>query len=222
MNSDASDLDSLLETYSARFAWGAVGIGMLRRLDSDDWDAVVVGNDLQPLVFWGEASRFKDSETVLNETGHMLHVLISTPPGVSPSGILSVPASKEGLPLGRLVMVVTADGETEVERPRDAKSGPAAARDFGPEMLEGLFAKHAKSSARGYAMAELDAEDGDKASVLLNWDDRPLLFWVDMPEPNARRELMVAVDVDGFVADAVAPSLRPMHGAEALRRLLAK
>jgi hypothetical protein len=208
-------LDTALQ-HAARDTFGNIGLAHLRRLDSDRWDTLVVGEDRKPLVFWASGQVMPAEKSIRNENGATLVGVVSTPPGVQPSGLIAVPVDANGSPQVTLVSVVSSEGITEVE------AGPAKDKPpepWGPSMLRSLLQAAAAQTNEGYQVARVDSSDGGNLPVLLDWDGRPLLFWIDTPE--GERQLSVAAVLrqrEGIIALAVDEILRPVLSEEALAR----
>ena len=208
-------IDALLE-HAGRFSNGAVAIGHLQRDDEDAWDFVVVGEDLQPLVFWGETN-IPGEGSVKREDGATLQVLASTPPGVQPSHLVPVPAKESGSPIGRIAAAVTPDGmETRIGEPIGAGQEPAT----GLEVLRSLYTQSVFQRKGMEAVADVDTADGGKLEVTLDWDQRPLLFWLSLPSDPEKLELMtLARSSEGDVVVSVDSEMRPLYSAEKLEQM---
>ena len=205
-------LEAILKD-AKRDRYGNVAIAHLRRQDEDAWDALVVAEDSQPLVFWATGDRPDIEDVVVREDGAFLMVVVSTPPGVRPAGLITTPANAWGSPLASLVSLVSPEGITMVSPPRE--SSPAAPPPpVGTDMLRSLLDKAAAHESGGFRVTELETADGGFATVLLDWDGRPLMFWVEMPRKNART-LMTAIilpgEEGGIVAMAVDAALQPLY-----------
>jgi hypothetical protein len=206
-------------THAKKDRFGNIVIAHLRREREDTWDALVVAeNGLLPLVFWAPSALHAE-DAIRDDEGNVLHVIQSTPPGVTPSGLVPSPADANSSPTGTLISIVTSEGHTSIRPPHEEPLPPP---DFGPTMLRSLFENVAHRKGTEYAIADLETAAGGTIPVLLDWDGRPILFWVDMPKEQSERTLMTAVATDkGFVAMAVDDELRPLHSKEWLTEHLA-
>lgn len=217
----SEQLDLVLAN-AKRFSGGALVIAQLQRSDEDAWDALVVGADMQPLTFWAEdAQGIEDAHT--REDGAVLMVVMSTPPGIEPSGLLSVPAVSTGSPAVRLVAIVNEDGTVVIGSPGD--DGPRKPPPpFGPYMISSLLEQSAlrTDDDQGFMLGETEAAGGGKASILADWDKRPMLLWIAMD--SGERELMVVTGLPegGFVCQAVDSDLHPLYSSETLAQRLQK
>jgi hypothetical protein len=209
-----SDFDPLLE-HAKRDPTGAVAIAHLQRQDEDYWDALVVGQDGRPLVFLGEPRGMAGE--VVREDGAVLMALVSTPPGVSPSGLMATPVNEWGSPLGKIISVVTEGMSTQVEPPGgDPRPLPAQ----GEDRLKSLLEQVAFRNEDGYLLASLEASGGGEVSVVVDWDRRPLMVWLDLPDAG-RSLTMVTLPPDnsGLVCQVLDDDLRPPHSGAALLAL---
>lgn len=198
--------------HAKRDPHGHVAVAHLRRQDKDVWDAIVVAEDAQPLVFWAHGEQPDMKDLVIREDGSVMMVVISTPPGVQPAGLLVVPANAWGSPLATLVSVVSQEGLTMVSSAGDTES--ASPPPMGRDMLISLLDHAAARNEGGYAVTELETADGGTATVLLDWDGRPVMFWLEVPGDESPRTLMTAMaspDGDGLIAMAVDGDLRPLY-----------
>jgi hypothetical protein len=209
----SDSLDAVL-VHALRDRSGRPAIAALRRYDEDFWDWLVVGKDRQPLVFWQVNGTAQMQGIVRSEDGgSMLMVLNSTPPGVEPAGIAAVPASERRSPLAKMITIVTEDGETMISPPNHTVGPPPA---VGPRMLDSLFDQFAYREKQQFLVQEVDTADDKRAGILLDWDKRPLLFWLTMPgKPESTYELFTAVAAsNGISAVAVDGLLRPIRAIE--------
>src|SRR4051812_1577733 len=177
----SDELDAVLQ-HAARHVDGAVAVGHLRREREDAWDAIVVGQDGQPLVFWGlgeDLMKFAGKDAITNADGGVLMVVAATPPGVRPAGLISVPASRSGSPLAHLVTIVSTKGMTMIPKPAGEGEPPSG---LSPDMLRSLVRQTAAISPKGTANRTVEAQDGGTIDIVLDWEYRPLLFWVLLPE----------------------------------------
>jgi hypothetical protein len=218
-NPTSGELDPVLEN-AKRFSGGDLAIAQLQRPDEDAWDALVVGADMQPLTFWAQSGEeFADAH--VREDGAILMVVMSTPPGIEPAGLLSVPAISSGSPTMRMNAIVNQDGAVVIGNAGD-DTPPKPPPPFGPDMIASLVEQAAlrTKDSKGYVLGEMDAADGGKAMVLADWDKRPMLLWLEMEA--GKRELMAVTGLPagGFVCQAVDPSLQPLHSSEALAETL--
>ena len=209
----SDSLDAVL-AHALRDKLGRPTIAALRRHDEDFWDWLVVGKDRQPLVFWQADGSIQMQGIVRSEDGSsVLMVLNSTPPGVEPAGIAAVPASERRSALTKMISVVTQDGETMVSSPNHIEGPPPP---VGPRMLDSLFDQFAYREREQFMIGEVDTADDKRAKILLDWDQRPLLFWLTMPgKPEGIYELFTAVAAsNGIFAVAVDELLRPVRAIE--------
>lgn len=213
-------LDLILEG-AKRFNGGSIVIAHLQRPDEDAWDALVVSSEMQPLTFWAQGDQeFKDA--YVREDGAVLMVVMSTPPGIEPSGLLSVPAASTGSPVVNLEAVVTEDGTVVIGTPGDdaPKKPPPP---FGPDMIASLLAQAAmRDDEERYMLFDMDAADGGKAAILADWDKRPMFLWVEMEPGNRELMAVTGLPAGGFVCQTIDSDLRPLHSSEALEELLEK
>jgi hypothetical protein len=189
----------------------------LRRRDEDYWDRLVVAEDGQPLTFRGPPSGMSE-EVVLNDNS-VLMVLACTPAGVSPEGHLAVPADDSGSPLGKIIVVVNPDGITEVEPPNQEVAKPPPP---GRDSFAALLNRAAMRQGNDFRVTNLEAQDGGTTTVLLAWDQRPLLLWFEQPSDGARALMCLATHSEGIVAEVVDSALRPLHSNEGLAQLLSR
>jgi hypothetical protein len=219
------DLDPILEAHAKKDR-NAIVLAHLRRRDRDRWDTLVVGNDLMPLAFWSSGKGAPESsEIVRDEEGNVLMVILATPPGVEPAGLVAMPATEHGSPFGTLEAIVSADGYTPLAE-ADEEPPPPPSSELEPDMLRSLLATAAQQRSEGeYVVAEVPSADGGTVRVLLDWNGRPLLFWTDMPGDPPRRELMAVValeEAEGLLGVTVDEELRPLHSDAELTRLMEK
>lgn len=213
-------LDPILE-HAKRDQHGNIVLAFLRKSDEDAWDAIVVDENRQPLRFWVPGPP-KMPGGLVNEKGDALMILTATPPGVVPRGFAPLPADASGSPIGNLISIVTAEGLTEVEAPRD--DGPKApVPPLGPTALRSLTSEFAARSDDGFYTRDVTAADGAVATIMLNWDGNPLLFWLASLADEVTLELFTLAflpEDGGLVAVAVNDSLLPVHSSAALQAQL--
>jgi hypothetical protein len=209
--------------HAKRDEHGYVAIAHLRRRDEDLWDALAVGENSQPLVFWVGGDRPDFDDLVVGDDGSFLMVVLATPPGVQPAGLLTVPADTWGSPIATLITIVTGEGLTMVSPAAGDRPAPPPPPTFGREMLRSLLDQAADRQGDNFKVAEIQTADGGSTRALLDWDGRPLMFWIDMPGEDGERELMMAVSLPaegGIIAMAVDESLRPLYSAAATAQRL--
>jgi hypothetical protein len=208
------EYDSLLE-HALHDAQGGIVTAHLRRREEDHWDRLVVGKDGQPLTFRGPPTGMSD-EVVL-EDGSVLMVLACTPAGVSPEGHLAVPADESGSPLAKMVAVVDSEGLTEVEPPnQQAAKPPPVGRDSFAVLIE----RAAMRQGGDLMVTKIEAQDGKMATVVLAWDQRPLLLWFEVPGGSGRSLMCLSALADGLVAGVVDETLQPLHSDEGMAQRL--
>jgi hypothetical protein len=209
------ELDNLLE-HALRDGQGRIVSAHLQRAEEDYWDRLVVGRDGQPFTFRGRPTGMSD-EVVL-EDGSILMVLACTPSGVSPEGHLAVPADESGSPLAKMVAVVDAEGLTEVEPPDQQ---PAKPPPLGPDSFTALLQRAAMRQGDEIGVTKVEAVDGGVATVVVAWDQRPLLLWFEKLGGSGRELMCISALPGGLVATSVDSTLRPLHSDDRLAQLLA-
>lgn len=213
----SDSMDDFLQKTANTHPNGAVALAHLRRRDEDEWDFLVVDRTNLPLMVWLSDEGIAIEDAVRDGHGRVLMVLVATPPGVTPSGLIPFPANEHGSPLARLLSVVTGDEMVMVE-PLNKPPGTPGGAALGPRMLDRLVAKSARRTGSGdYYTVEMDAADGGKVPVVVDWDGRPLMFWFDLPEEPPNRELYaLALTSEGFTGVSMDLSLRPTRSGDNL------
>lgn len=211
----SDSLDDLLQKAANTHSNGIVALAHLRRRDEDAWDFLVVDRSNLPLMVWSSDQSADSEEAVTDGQGRVLSVIEATPPGATPSGLLLVPGNEHGSPLGRLVGIVGGEEWVMVE-PLNKPPGTPGQAAVGANMLDGLLAKSARRTSSGdYYTVELDAADGGQVPVAVDWDGRPLMFWIDLPGNPPKRDLFaLAVTSEGLIAVSLDLSLRPTRSGE--------
>ena len=124
-------------------------------------------------------------------------------------GLIAAPADEWRSPLLKLVSIVSREGDTVVTPP-NYKAGPPP--PFGPQIITSLLKQFAYQRGDQFAIVEVDVSDGKKTNVLIDWNQRPLLFWLTMPDEQDKKALYMAVSsAEGIVAVAVDEQLRPVR-----------
>jgi hypothetical protein len=219
-----NQLDEILEAHAKKWPDGGLVLAHLRRQDDGRWDTLVVGSDLMPLAFWSSGAGAPANQDILRDDhGNILTVVVATPPGVEPSGLLVAPANAHGSPFATMVSMVTAEGYTPIgDLSEQEHSAPA--EGVSKDMLRSLIDNVVDHDGGGkYRVGRLTTDDGGSVQVLLDWNGAPVLFWVDMPGDPPDRELMSAAalpSIDGFVAVAVNDDLTPIKSEDVLKALL--
>ena len=217
-----TDLREELLRHAKRDVYGNVALAQLRREDEDVWDTLIVNRDGEPLLFWGLGEQ-PEKHAIQTEDGATLMVVVATPPGVRPAGLITIPATRSGSPLGNLVSMVNRDGHTVVDPAGDPRRRPPTR--FGSDMLDSLLQHVAKHEAGHFVARPIAAADGGKATVLVDWDERVLLFWLPSVADPAVRALYTVVPAphgDGMIALGVDDRLRPQHSDAGLAALVAR
>jgi hypothetical protein len=206
-------LDPIL-VHAKRDKHRNLGIAYLRREDEDSWDALVIGADNQPLTFWSSPSESGlEKDAMTDRDGNVLNVVASTPPGVEARGLVGTPATATGSPVGTFTAIFEAEGYTMIRgTSKESKPPPPPPSQWN---LASLLKDVAKHKGDEYVSATIEAADGGAIPVLLDWDGRPIMFWIDMPSEPSERKLVAAVATpSGIVAMAVDEMLRPEHSEE--------
>jgi hypothetical protein len=210
-------LDELLRRANTDAA-GNVALAHLRRRKQARWDLLVVARDNMPLMFWSPATEAPEG-ALWDDRGNVLSVLVSTPPGVEPAGLLSVPADESGSPIVDMVSVVGSEGATLLESLGASPSGEPV--DAGIVVIQSLIEAYAWQTGGGYHTVNLESADGDETTVLVDWDGRPLMCWLaSLDEAEKRDVFFIAATDAGFAACVSDEVLRPKWSNEQLASLL--
>jgi hypothetical protein len=172
---EASDNGFLRRLISDRGFVGDYGEPMsaLARIgNSGNWNDVIVGADLQPLVAWLPRGEDSPEDAATNSTGEVAHVVTVTPPGVQPAGYLLTPADERYQPLLALIYLVSSDGEVPIADP-----GADAEVAF-PEAVN-VVRDRARAPDGRLRTRTTRCATGEVAEVLFGADGRPVRFWCD-------------------------------------------
>lgn len=202
-------LDPLLREHALRDDEGHLVTAHLQRANEDYWDCLVVGKDHGPLLFVTDDAGAKAMPGGTKDAaGRTLMVVVATPPGIQPAGILAVPADEHGSPASKLASIVTGEAYTMVEgRHREAKPLPA----FGPQMIQTLLKEAAAKKDDSFRVEEQITAHGERVSVLLDWTGKPLRLWTPLPDAT-RPELATVVATpagDGLIIMTLNDDLVP-------------
>jgi len=198
---------------------GALVTAFLHSDESGYWHCVLVATDLDPVYFWATDHEvpMADRDSRRDNRGRVHMVVVSTPPGLQPSGIMAVPVDSDGLPQGELVAVVRSDDYVLLD-PADQ-----SAQQRRKDPLRRLLSTAVAQKDGKHFMRKVTTEDGDSANVLIDWTSRPLLFWTESPEEDRPKSRMLAAAIvlpgdEGIIAVGVSPDLRPFHSDDWYRR----
>jgi hypothetical protein len=178
--------------------------------DSPNWNDVLVGADLQPLVVWLPPGEYAPPAAAQNDNGEMAHVVTAMPPGAQSGTWLLTPADEGGLPLAALVHIITRDGEVPIATPR------ADQKVAFPESI-GVVRDRASLADGRFRTRRTRFASGEVGDVLVGQDSRPVRFWVDaselgMAEPGEPLWLCVLVATEaGLLAVQLDDRLRPVR-----------
>jgi hypothetical protein len=192
------ELGDLLETYGLRTPDGELVQAFLRRRDEDTWDYLVADRSGLPLQVWGPATAdmIESSPRAVVEEGHMLHVVLCTPPGVTPAGQMVVPADDNSSPIVRMRALVLPGGLVTELPDLEIKPAPP----LGPDLARNLMHEAAsRIDEHTYRASLTEAVRGDPVTVMLDWDSRPLRLWFDWPNDGGRRLCVIVGRDEGFV-----------------------
>jgi hypothetical protein len=189
-----------------------------RQVSTTTGQAVVVpvDRDGSILTFWTPEEAYPEGfieDSFRDEEANVLTTMVSTP-----GGYLAEPVDAHLRPtIGTLRSIVASEGEMNVDPqrgfleslPPSSSSQESLSRESqgeqsnAPSWLTQQLSRGARDTFGNLLTKRMRAADGGWADVLIDQEDRPLQFWVDMdnvsqpPNEGANRELMTFIVAQG-------------------------